>query len=336
MLIHSCNHNNLKRAAVCLRTGGLVAFPTETVYGLGALATNATAVARIFSAKQRPQFNPLISHFSSAKAALTAGKSNDVAAHLAEAFWPGPMTLILQRHKNSLVTALASAGTNTLAIRVPSHPVALDLLEQVNAPVVAPSANPSGGISPSRAEHVAKGLGTACDMILDGGPCESGIESTVIDCRFERPILLRPGPLTAKQIANQTGIELQMSKPPDQAEQPVSPGQIESHYAPRATVRLNAENKRQDEIYIGFGPPRTGQVPDFNLSEQADLIEAAANLFAILHEADALGTAAIAFAPIPMAGLGLAINDRIFRAAAPRSSSHEGGMPIALSKGKLR
>ena len=222
--------------------------------------------------------------------------------------------------KNSLITALASAGTDTLAIRVPSHPAALDLLERVKVPVVAPSANPSGGISPSTAAHVANGLGAACDMILDGGPCENGIESTVIDCRPELPVLLRPGPLTPEQIRDQVGIELQISKPLNQASQPVSPGQIESHYAPRATVRLNAEDKRQNEVYIGFGPSRNGLIPDFNLSEQADLIEAAANLFAVLHEADALGTAAIAFSPIPMAGLGLAINDRISRAAAPRPS----------------
>ena len=322
MLIHAINNKNLKQAADCLQAGGLVAFPTETVYGLGAVATNASAVARIFSAKQRPQFNPLISHFSSAEAALAAGHRNKAATRLAAAFWPGAMTLILQRPRNSLITALVSAGTDTLAIRVPSHPAALDLLERVKGPVVAPSANPSGGISPSTATHVANGLGAACDMILDGGPCESGIESTVIDCRPERPLLLRPGPLTPEQIVDQVGIELEISKPLNQASQPVSPGQIESHYAPRASVRLNAEDKRQDEVYIGFGPSRTGLTPDFNLSEQADLIEAAANLFAVLHEADALGTAAIAFGPIPMAGLGLAINDRISRAAAPRPSSY--------------
>ena len=324
MLIHAINNKNLKQAADCLQAGGLVAFPTETVYGLGAVATNASAVARIFSVKQRPQFNPLISHFSSAEAALAAGHRNHAATRLAAAFWPGAMTLILQRPQNSLITALASAGTDTLAIRVPSHPAALDLLERVKVPVVAPSANPSGGISPSTAAHVANGLGAACDMILDGGPCESGIESTVIDCRPELPVLLRPGPLTPEQIRHQVGIELQISKPLNQASQPVSPGQIESHYAPRATVRLNAEDKRQNEVYIGFGPSKNGLIPDFNLSEQADLIEAAANLFAMLHEADALGTAAIAFGPIPMAGLGLAINDRITRAAAPRPSSHLG------------
>ena len=322
MLIHTINNKNLEHAADCLQAGGLVAFPTETVYGLGAVATNATAVARIFSAKQRPQFNPLISHFSSAESALAAVHRNDAATLLAKAFWPGPMTLILQRPENSVITALASAGTDALAIRVPSHPVALDLLERVEVPVAAPSANPSGSMSPSTAVHVASGLGAACDMILDGGPCESGIESTVIDCRPDRPLLLRPGPLTLEQITDQTGIELKISKIFDKASQPVSPGQLESHYAPRAFVRLNAENKCRDEIYIGFGPSRTGLTPDFNLSEEADLTEAAANLFAILHEADALGTATIAFAPIPMAGLGLAINDRISRAAAPRPSSH--------------
>lgn len=322
MLLHAINHKTLKQAAACLQAGGLVAFPTETVYGLGAVATNARAVARVFSAKQRPQFNPLISHFSLAEAALNAGHVTNAAARLAAAFWPGPMTLILQKSENSLVTALASAGTDTIAVRVPSHPAALDLLERVKAPVAAPSANLSGGISPSTAAHVAEYLGAACDMILDGGPCESGIESTVIDCRPARPVLLRPGPLTPEQIIDQTGIVLQISKPVEQIEQPVSPGQIESHYAPRASVRINAEDKRQDEIYIGFGPSKVGVIPDFNLSEQADIIEAAANLFAVLHEADAQGTAAIAFAPIPMAGLGLAINDRISRAAAPRPSSH--------------
>jgi len=322
MLIHAINNKNLKDAADCLQAGGLVAFPTETVYGLGAVATNSTAVARIFSAKQRPQFNPLISHFSSAEAALGAGHRNNAATRLAEAFWPGAMTLILQRPENSLITALASAGTDALAVRVPSHPAAMDLIERVKAPVAAPSANPSGGISPSTAAHVANGLGAACDMILDGGPCESGIESTVIDCRSDRPVLLRPGPLTPEQITDKIGIEVQISKLLDKASQPISPGQMESHYAPRAIVRLNAEEKCEDEVYIGFGPSGTGLTPDFNLSEEADLIEAAANLFAILHKADALGTAAIAFAPIPMAGLGLAINDRISRAAAPRPSSH--------------
>lgn len=323
MLIHTFNPENIKRAANCLQAGGLVAFPTETVYGLGAVATNAKAVARIFSAKQRPQFNPLISHFHSIDAALAAGHSNNAAHCLANAFWPGPMTLILQRPENSQISALASAGTDTVAIRVPSHQATLNLLAQVKAPVVAPSANPSGGISPSTAMHVAVGLGSACDMILDGGPCQSGIESTVIDCRSNCPVLLRPGPLTPEQITNETGMKLQVSKPLDGASHPVSPGQIASHYAPKAIVRLNAEDRRMGEIYIGFGPASKGLVPDFNLSEQADLIEAAANLFAMLHDADALGTA-IAFAPIPMAGLGLAINDRISRAAAPRPSSHLG------------
>ena len=247
-----------------------------------------------------------------------------MATRLAAEFWPGAMTLILRKPENSLITALASAGTDTIAIRVPSHPIALDLLRRVKAPVAAPSANPSGGISPSTAAHVSNGLGAACDMILDGGPCESGIESTVIDCRPKCPILLRPGPLTPEQIADQTGIELQILKPRNEASQKVSPGQIESHYAPRASVRLNAEDKRLDEVYIGFGPSKPGLIPDFNLSEDSDLIEAAANLFAVLHEADALGTAAIAFGPIPMAGLGLAINDRISRAAAPRPSSYLG------------
>lgn len=318
MMIHPINEANLDRAAACLKAGGLVAFPTETVYGLGALATDATAVARIFSAKQRPRFNPLISHFHSVEAALHAGGANRSARRLAEAFWPGPLTLILNRPDNSPIAALASAGTDTLAVRVPSHPAALALLTRVGAPVVAPSANPSGRISPSTAQHVATGLGPACDMILDGGACESGLESTVIDCRPDRPVLLRPGPLTAEQLADQIGIDMTSVPAKTQTDKLVSPGQIESHYAPHATVRLNATERYKGEVYIGFGPSAPGLVPDFNLSESAELVEAAANLFAVLHEADALNAGAIAIAPIPMAGLGLAINDRISRAAAPR------------------
>lgn len=319
-MIYPIDTANLKRAAACLKAGGLVAFPTETVYGLGALATNSHAVARIFSAKQRPQFNPLISHFASVEAALAAGEHNELARRLAEVFWPGPMTLIVNRPKNSPIAALASAGSDTLAIRMPSHPASLELLSQVNAPVVAPSANISGRISPSNAQHVAASLGPACDMILDGGPCETGIESTVIDCRPQQPVLLRPGPLTTVQIRKLTGIDVASNTNVSQANNPVSPGQMDSHYAPRASVRLNATDRHHGEVYIGFGPATLGIVPDFNLSENADLVEAAANLFAVLHESDALDTGAIAIAPIPMAGLGLAINDRISRAAAPRAS----------------
>ena len=318
MIIHPIDNTTLDQAAACLKRGGLVAFPTETVYGLGALATDATAVARIFSAKQRPKFNPLISHFHSVEAALAAGVQNKASARLAEVFWPGPLTLIVNRPEDSPIASLASAGTDTLAIRVPSHPVACDLLGRVRAPVVAPSANPSGRISPSTARHVAAGLGSACDMILDGGACESGIESTVIDCRTETPVLLRPGPLTTEEIAERTAIDIIVDTTQTQSDRPVSPGQIESHYAPEALVRLNATDRRKEEVYIGFGPPEPGLIPDFNLSETADLIEAAANLFAVLHDADALKTRAIAIAPIPVAGLGSAINDRISRAAAPR------------------
>ena len=320
MTIHPINDVTLDRAAACLNAGGLVAFPTETVYGLGALATDATAVARIFSAKQRPRFNPLISHFPSIEAALNAGNANKPARLMAEAFWPGPLTLILNRPAQSPIVALASAGTDTLAVRVPSHPAALDLLARVDAPVVAPSANPSGRISPSTAQHVLTGLGPACDMILDGGACQSGLESTVIDCRSDRPVLLRPGPLTTEQLSDQAGIEVILNPSSTKTKGLVSPGQIESHYAPHAAVRLNATERQRGEVYIGFGPSAPGLAPDFNLSESADLVEAAANLFAVLHEADALKTNAIAIAPIPMAGLGLAINDRITRAAAPRPS----------------
>ena len=323
MTIYPIDHQTLDQAANCLKRGGLVAFPTETVYGLGALATNAIAEARIFSAKQRPTFNPLISHFHSVEAALAAGLPGAASLKLAEAFWPGPLTLIVNRPDDSPIAALASAGTDTLAVRVPSHPVAQDLLTRVNLPVVAPSANPSGRISPSTAQHVAAGLGSACDMILDGGACESGIESTVIDCRTDRPVLLRPGPLTAEEITDRTGIDLHIHTPQGQPDKPVAPGQIASHYAPEAAVRLNATDRQTNEVYIGFGPSRPGLIPDFNLSENADLVEAAANLFAVLHDADALETRTIAIAPIPMAGLGIAINDRISRAAAPRPGKAE-------------
>ena len=323
MSIYKIDNTILDQAATCLKQGGLVAFPTETVYGLGALATNATAVARIFSAKQRPKFNPLISHFHAVEAALAAGVQNKASERLAQTFWPGPLTLIVNRPENSPIASLASAGTDTLAVRVPSHPVARDLLARVRAPVVAPSANPSGRISPSTARHVAAGLGSACDMILDGGACESGIESTVIDCRTETTVLLRPGPLTTEEIAERTNIDIVASLSQTTPQIPVSPGQIESHYAPDAVVRLNATEKYKDEVYIGFGPAEPGLIPDFNLSETADLIEAAPNLFAVLHDADALKTRAIAIAPIPMAGLGIAINDRIARAAAPRHKQTE-------------
>ena len=321
------SEDSLNRAAKCLQQGGLVAFPTETVYGLGANACDDSAVARIFAAKNRPQFNPLISHFADATAALEAGLPSQIAAILARHFWPGPLTLILERPENSPISRLASAGGNSLAVRVPDHPATHRLLLLTGLPVVAPSANPSGRISPSCARHVADGLGAACDMILDGGACQRGLESTVIDCRTQTPILLRPGPITPEQINAKTGLTIAPAPastadgtaPP---ENPLaSPGQLASHYAPAAFVRLNATEKHADEVLIGFGAPPDGVHPDFTLSASGDIEEAAANLFAVMHQADQMALKSIAFAPIPMSGLGVAINDRLARAAVPRPPS---------------
>ena len=320
MTILTASDAHIRQAADSLRNGGLVAFPTETVYGLGANACDEHAVANIYAAKNRPQFNPLISHYASSEAVFVDIDSNPTAPILASHFWPGPMTLVLDRPTDCHISTLASAGQNSVAVRVPAHRIALKLLSACGFPVVAPSANPSGKISPSCAEHVARAMADKIDIILDGGWCERGLESTVIDCRPDSPVLLRPGPLTTEQLAEQTGIDVTLEPNTAKTKTLVSPGQIESHYAPDAAVRLNATDRHNGEVYIGFGPSSRGLVPDFNLSESADLVEAATNLFAVLHEADALNTGAIAIAPIPMAGLGLAINDRIARAAAPRPS----------------
>lgn len=324
MITTPVSEQAIKTAATCLKQGGLVAFPTETVYGLGAIATDNRAVARIFKAKKRPSFNPLISHFADRRQALGAGEATLIAEKLAAAFWPGPLTLILKRPVDSPISMLASAGTDSLAIRVPAHKVALALITEARAPIVAPSANLSGRLSPSTAIHVLQGLGEACDIILDGGACEKGLESTVIDCRTERGVLLRPGPITSEDIYKHTGI---MVSPPlfddigmRDSDILVSPGQLPSHYAPKASVRMNAQTRNFDELFIAFGPAPLGIVEDFNLSEKADLVEAAARLFSILHAADKLAPKSIAFAPIPVAGLGLAINDRLSRAASPRPS----------------
>ena len=311
----------LEDAAACLQQGGLVAFPTETVYGLGAIASNDKAVAGIFAAKNRPQFNPLISHFADADNALAAGRATEIAGLLASHFWPGPLTLILERRKNSLISLLSSAGSDSVAVRVPDHDIARRLIALTGQPIVAPSANPSGCISPSNAAHVEEGLGSACDMILDGGPCRSGLESTVIDCRNNNAVLLRPGPITREQIKEQTGLITTSPENEGGDGAPLaSPGQLTSHYAPLARVRLNATTKQKHEVFIGFGSVPDGVAADFNLSESGDIQEAAARLFALLHEADKRALNSIAFAPIPMSGLGLAINDRLSRAAAPRDS----------------
>ncbi|WP_424944475.1 L-threonylcarbamoyladenylate synthase [Aliiroseovarius crassostreae] len=302
----------IARAAELLRAGGLVSFPTETVYGLGGDATNDRAVARIYEAKGRPSFNPLIVHLPSIDAVSDYAVLDGVARDLAMAFWPGPLTLVLPLKPNSPLSHLVSAGLPTVAIRVPEHPLAQKLLEKTGRPVAAPSANPSGRISPSTAQHVMDGLAGKIDAVLDGGPCAVGLESTIVGLT-PTPALLRPGGLPAEAL--EQAIRQPLARREDAADI-TAPGQLMSHYAPNAKMRLNAIESRPGERLLGFGPVEA----DLNLSPSEDLVEAAANLFAMLHKLDAAGDAPIAVSPIPDHGLGRAINDRLRRAAAPRDS----------------
>ncbi|MBT5195098.1 MAG: threonylcarbamoyl-AMP synthase, partial [Rhodospirillaceae bacterium] len=263
-------------AAALLRAGKLVAFPTETVYGLGADATNGAAVAAIFAAKQRPAFNPLIAHLAAVDAVGEFAVWNDAARALAQAFWPGALTLVLPRRDDCAIALIASAGLDSVALRVPSHPDAHALLASVDRPIAAPSANRSGRISPTTAAHVRDELGEDVDMILDGGPCEIGLESTVVGFRNDQPVLLRPGGIAMEQLEAVTGA-LEMV---EEGAAPSSPGQLASHYAPAKPLRLNATEAVGDEILMGFG---TAFDPATNLSPAGDLIEAAANLFALLR-----------------------------------------------------
>lgn len=306
------NAAEIAAAARLLRDGGLVAFPTETVYGLGADATSDRAVARVYEAKGRPSFNPLIVHVTGLVAAGKLGEFPTLARRLAEAFWPGPLTIVVPRCKDCPVSMLASAGLPSLALRVPSHPIAQELLQAVDRPVVAPSANVSGRMSPTTAAHVRAGLGNKVDLILDGGACAVGVESTIVGFLGPEPALLRPGGIAREDIECVIGRSLAAARA---SGAPVAPGQLESHYAPHAELRLDAEMRRPGETYLGFGK----HDGDRNLSASGDLIEAAANLFRMLHELDETGAKSIAVAPIPHEGLGEAINDRLRRAAAPRS-----------------
>nr|WP_139280648.1 L-threonylcarbamoyladenylate synthase [Shimia gijangensis] len=298
------------RAAATLAKGQLVAFPTETVYGLGADARNDMAVARVFEAKGRPRFNPLIVHVPSVAVAKTYAVWTDEADRLASAFWPGPLTLVLPIRPGSGLSPLVTADLPTLAIRIPEHAVARHLLDTFGSPVAAPSANPSGKISPTCATHVEAGLSGRIAAILDGGDCDVGLESTIVGLS-EGPTLLRPGglPLEAIEAALGGPIDVYQSSDPLTA-----PGQMTSHYAPGAPVRLNATDLREGEMLLGFGPVEA----TVNLSPAGDLTEAAANLFGHLHAMDALAAQTIAVSPIPNHGLGRAINDRLRRAAAPR------------------
>jgi L-threonylcarbamoyladenylate synthase len=315
---------HIAEAARCLRAGGLLAFPTETVYGLGADAANPRAVAGIYEAKGRPSFNPLIAHVADLAAARRIAKFDARALALAEAFWPGPLTLVLPKAADCPVADLATAGLDTIAIRVPAHPVAHALLQAFGGAVVAPSANISGHVSPTTAAHVLSDLDGRIDMILDGGPVEVGVESTIVGC-FDTPMLLRPGGLPREAIERVLGQPL--ASPPDDpasdTNQPLAPGMLASHYAPRTRVRLLAEAVNPGEALLAFGsaplPGIESAAAVLNLSEQGDLGEAATNLFGYLRALDAAaiasGASGIAVMPVPNHGLGEAINDRLRRAA---------------------
>ena len=300
-------------AAAVIRAGGLVAFPTETVYGLGADATNGRAVAAIFAAKGRPSFNPLIVHVRDAGQAAEFADFSPLATTLAEVFWPGGLTLVLPRRPDCRLSLLVSAGLDTVALRAPSHLLAQRLIAEAGVPLAAPSANPSGRVSPTCSAHVEEGLGGKIDLILDGGPTPIGIESTVIGFEAGRPVLLRPGAVPREAVERIVG---PLASATDNAI--TSPGQLASHYAPRTKLRLNARDAAPGEALLGFGPSTAATL---NLSPSGDLAEAAANLFAMLRTLDAEGASAIAVMPIPSVGLGEAINDRLTRAAAPREAT---------------
>jgi L-threonylcarbamoyladenylate synthase len=310
---------NIALAAACLREGGLVAMPTETVYGLAALATSDAAAASIYAAKGRPSFNPLIAHFESVETAAAEARFDARARKLARAFWPGPLTLVAPVAPNCRVSLLARAGLDTLGLRVPGHEVARALIAAAGAPLAAPSANRSGRVSPTRAEHVAADLAGRVDWILDAGASPFGLESTIVACVDGVARLLRPGAISREALEAALGETLD-DDTNGAADAPIAPGALASHYAPRATLRLNATEARTGEAALDFasvlGATASGAWLD--LSPKGDLGEAAANLFAHLRALDATGAAAIAAAPIPERGLGAAINDRLRRAAAPR------------------
>ena len=309
------DYPSIETAAGCLRAGGLVAFPTETVYGLGADAGNGEAVARLYAAKERPAFNPLIAHVADLAAARRLADFDAAAERLAAVFWPGPLTLVLPKRPGCAVADLALAGLDSVALRVPSHPVALALLKAFGGPVVAPSANRSGHVSPTSAAHVLTDLRGRIDMVIDGGTCDVGVESTIVSCLGE-PTLLRPGGLAREQIERLLGRALAVPVVVDDA--PLAPGMLASHYAPKAKLRLNAAAPRDGEALLAFGPAPGFAGTTFNLSARGDLIEAAANLFSHLRALDASGARTIAVMTVPPDGLGEAINDRLTRAAAPR------------------
>lgn len=321
MTVRAADQAAIEEAGRLLRAGALVAFPTETVYGLGADATNGRAVAAIFEAKGRPRFNPLIVHVQDLAHAERIAEMPSTAQRLAAAFWPGPLTLVLRRRVEAGLSDLVSVGLDTIAVRVPAHPVAQALLKAAGCPLAAPSANRSGRVSPTTAQHVADDLGGRVAMILDGGPTAHGLESTVLDAtQADAVMLLRPGAVPREPIEAVLGAPLATGA--GEAARPASPGQLASHYAPNAALRLDATEVRPGEALLAFGAPvPSTSGPCLNLSPSGDLVEAAAGLFAALRALDRTGVKTIAVMPIPEHGLGEAINDRLRRAAAPRPVS---------------
>jgi L-threonylcarbamoyladenylate synthase len=312
----------VRTAAQCLAAGGLVAFPTETVYGLGADATNGGAVARLYAAKGRPTFNPLIAHVADLAAALRLARFDVTALRLAKAFWPGPLTLVLPKTPDCPVSDLATGGLDSIAVRAPDHQVARELIAAFGKPIVAPSANQSGHVSPTTAAHVMADLRGKIDLVVDGGPTTVGVESTIVAC-LDEPTLLRPGGLAREAITKLLGhplAEAPLMEAVDENEAPLAPGMLASHYAPKARLRLEATSVRAGEALLAFGPVVEHSAAMLNLSLRGDLVEAAVNLFSHLRALDASGAKAIAVMPVPKEGLGEAINDRLRRAAAPRGS----------------
>jgi L-threonylcarbamoyladenylate synthase len=323
----------VKDARSVLAVGGLVAFPTETVYGLGADATNDKAVAKLYAVKDRPAFNPLIAHIADLAAAARLAVFDDAALRLARAFWPGPLTLVLPKAAHCPVGLLATAGLDTIAVRVPSHPVARELLAAFAKPVVAPSANRSGNVSPTTAQHVLHDLRDRIDLLINDGPAPLGIESTIVAC-LDGPVLLRPGAVERDAIEKVLGAPLaapartarrRAGKARPAPAAPMAPGMLVSHYAPRTPLRINVKEVAPGEALLAFGaglPPGAGAAATIlNLSARGDLVEAAANLFSHLRSLDTEAATAIAVTPIPERGIGEAINDRLRHAAAPRDAA---------------
>ncbi len=320
----TANRDGIVTAAKALQMGRLVAFPTETVYGLGADAANATAIANLYNAKGRPSFNPLIAHVADLDAAKRIAQFTPQALELADAFWPGPLTLVLRKTPDCTVCDLATAGLDTVGVRIPSHPVARDLLRAFGGAIVAPSANRSGHVSPTTAAHVMSDLSGRIDAILDGGAVDVGVESTIVGC-FAEPVVLRPGGVPTADIARVLRQAISAPAPqPSDDERPIAPGMMTSHYAPKTRVRLNATTLHSGEALLAFGSQMpVGLTPStavLNLSERSDLAEAAANLFGHLRSLDKHIATGIAVMPVPDHGLGEAINDRLRRAAAPKSN----------------